>query len=96
MLISEETNPRQAGTVEVLVDASFCPGDGHSVSGTVILLAGGCPVQWESRKQSLMALSTTEAELTALGIRASCLAEALKVGELTLNHRVGTSLWAMV
>ena len=57
--------PRTKGTIEVLVDASFSPGDGHSTSGTVVLLAG-CPVQWESRKQTLMALSTAEAELTAL------------------------------
>ena len=57
--------PRRGGTLEVLVDASFRPGDSHSISGTVILLAG-CPIQWESRKQSLMALSTAEAELTAL------------------------------
>ena len=133
--------PRHAGTVEVLVDASFSPGDSHSVSGTIILLAG-CPVQWESKKQTLMALSTAEAELTAiveglqtgrsvraliqllilkvdleiyndnraavilasgsgggwrtrhLRIRASCLAEALKEGEIILNHRAGTSLWA--
>ena len=49
--------PREKGTVEVLVDASFSPGDGRSISGTIILLAG---------KQSLMALSTAEAELTAL------------------------------
>ena len=57
--------PRKPGTLEVLVDASFSPGDSHSISGTIILLAG-CPVQWESRKQSLMALSTAEAELTSL------------------------------
>ena len=35
--------------------------DGHlrfwCICGTVVLLAG-CPVQWESKKQSLMALST--------------------------------------
>ena len=133
--------PRKKGTVEVLVDASFSPGDSHSVSGTIILVAG-CPVQWESRKQSLMALSTAEAELTALveglqsgrsvtalvtllmdevnleiyndnraaiilasgtgggwrtrhlRIRASCLAEAVKEGELTLSHRAGVALWA--
>lgn len=125
--------PRRNGTLEVLVDASFSPRDSHSISGTVILLAG-CPVQWESKKQSLMALSTAEAELTALveglqagrsvralaelllddvhlgcwlitgsgggwrtrhlHIRASCLAEAVSKGELTLSHRVGTSLWA--
>ena len=146
--VPEDSNPdlkrsqlRHRGTLEVLVDASFSPGDSHSVSGTVILLAG-CPVQWESKKQSLMALSTAEAELTAiveglqagrsvraliellvpkvdleiyndnraavvlasgagggwrtrhLRIRASCLAEALKAGEVSLNHRMGSSLWA--
>eukprot|EP00913_Durusdinium_trenchii_P016583 g15588.t1 len=146
--VPEDTNsdlrwsvPRHSGTLEVLVDASFSPGDSHSVTGTIILLAG-CPVQWESRKQSLMALSTAEAELTAiveglqtgrsvrslvqlftskvdleiyndnraavvlatgagggwrtrhLRIRASCLSEALRAGELTLSHRVGTALWA--
>ena len=133
--------PRHDGTLEVLVAASFSPGDGHSVSGTIILLAG-CPIQWESKKQTLMALSTAEAELTALvdglqtgrsvraliqlitsevdlelyndnraavilasgagggwrtrhlRIRACGLSEALKNGELSLSHRVGTSLWA--
>ena len=29
-----------------------------------------------------------------LRIRAHCLTEALKMGELTLDHRVGASLWA--
>ena len=133
--------PRKRGTIEVLVDASYSPGEAHSVSGTVVLLAG-CPVQWESRKQSLMSLSTAESQLTALveglqtgrsvralvelliedvtlelyndnraavvmasgsgggwrtrhlRIRARCLAEALKLGEVTLSHRMGTSLWA--
>ena len=134
-------HPRKRGTIEVLVDASFSPGEAHSVSGTIVLLAG-CPVQWESRKQSLMSLSTAESELTALveglqtgrsvralielliddvtlelyndnraavvlasgsgggwrtrhlRIRARCLSEALKLGEVTLSHRMGTSLWA--
>lgn len=61
----QRPQPRHAGTLEVLVEASFSPGDGHSVSGTINLLAG-CPVQWEARKQSLMALSTAEAELRAI------------------------------
>ena len=135
------SKPRKPGTIEVLVDASFSPGDSHSVSGTIILLAG-CPIQWESKKQSLMALSTAEAELSALieglqagrsvralielllddvslelyndnraavvlaagtgggwrtrhlRIRAHCLAEAIKMGESSLNHRPGSSLWA--
>ena len=132
---------RGPGTIEVLVDASFRSGDSHSVSGSIILLAG-CPIQWESKKQGLMALSTAEAELSALieglqsgrstralvellleevtlelyndnraavilasgtgggwrtrhlRIRAHCLAEAIKVGEVSLNHRAGSSLWA--
>ena len=61
----KRSQSRHEGTLEVLVDASFCPGDSHSISGTIILLAG-CPIQWESKKQSLMALSTAEAELTAI------------------------------
>eukprot|EP00913_Durusdinium_trenchii_P022880 g21482.t1 len=61
----QRVKPRHSGTLEVLVDASFSPGDGHSISGTIVLLAG-CPIQWESKKQSLMALSTAEAELTAI------------------------------
>ena len=137
----QRVKPRHSGTLEVLVDASFSPGDGHSISGTIVLLAG-CPIQWESKKQSLMALSTAEAELTAivdglqtgrsvraliellnskvdleihndnraaivlgsgsgggwrtrhLRIRASCLTEVVKVGELSLSHRMGSSLWA--
>ena len=48
--------PREAGTLEVLVDASFGVEEQHSVTG-IILLFAGCPVQWESKKQSLVALS---------------------------------------
>ena len=132
---------REAGTLEVLVDASFGVEEQHSVTG-IILLFSGCPVQWESKKQSLAALSTAEAELTAimegaqagrsvrallelfevpismeiyndnraalilaggqgggwrtrhLRIRANCLAEAIREGEFSLTHRVGTRLWA--
>ena len=38
----KRTRPRHSGTLEVLVDASFSPGDGHSISGTRL------DVQWES------------------------------------------------
>ena len=51
--------PRHAGTVEVLVDASFAVEDSHSMTG-IIILQGGAPVHWETRKQSLIALSTAE------------------------------------
>ena len=57
--------PRKSGALEVLVDASFGPSDSHSITGIVVLFAGA-PIQWESHKQTLMALSTAEAELTAL------------------------------
>ena len=53
----QRAQPRHEGTLEVLVDASFSPGDGHSVSGTIILLAG-CPVQWESKKQGFIHRTT--------------------------------------
>lgn len=51
--------------VEILVDASFGPGEEHSITGVVVMMAGA-PVQWESKKQGLISLSTAEAELTAL------------------------------
>ena len=57
--------PRISRTLEVLVDASFGPNDSHNVIDIVVLFAGA-PIQWESQKQMLMALSTAEAELTAL------------------------------
>ena len=57
--------PRQTGTIEVMCDASFAVQDQHSVTGVMILYAGGA-VHWDTRKQSLVALSTAEAELTAL------------------------------
>ena len=53
--------PRHAGTVEVLVDASFAVEDSHSMTG-IIILQGGAPVHWETRKQSLIALSTAESD----------------------------------
>ena len=48
----QRAQPRREGTLEVLVDASFSPGDGHSVSGTVILLAGCAVGVQETRPQS--------------------------------------------
>ena len=70
--------PRRNGTVEVLVDASFGVEDEHSVSGLVVLY-GGVPIQWESKKQGLIALSTAEAELAALmeGVQAGRSVRAL-------------------
>ena len=44
-----------------------------------VVLASGAGGGWRTRH---------------LRIRASCLAESLKVGETTLSHRAGTSLWA--
>jgi hypothetical protein len=47
-------------------DADFggCGNTGRSTSGAVVIYAGGA-VSWLSRKQVTVALSTTEAELTA-------------------------------
>ena len=57
--------PRSKNTMEVLVGASFAPEDQHSISGLVVLFAGS-PIQWDSHKQTLISLSTAEAELNAL------------------------------
>jgi len=47
-------------------DADFAnANDGKSISGYSCLLGGGCAA-WSSKKQSTMALSTTEAEYIAL------------------------------
>ena len=48
---------RSKNTMEALVDASFAPEDMHSISGLVVLYAGS-PIQWDSHKQTLIALST--------------------------------------
>ena len=47
---------RDGSSLEVMVDASFGPGDERSITGIIALFAG-CPVQWECRKQSLVSLS---------------------------------------
>jgi len=50
-------------------DANYAedPRDRKSTSGYTFMLAGG-PIAWKSKKQSLVALSTTEAEYYALGL----------------------------
>ena len=50
-------------------DANYTedPCDRKSTSGYMFMLAGG-PIAWKSKKQSSVALSTTEAEYYALGL----------------------------
>ena len=50
--------------------------DRHSTTGNLFLMAGG-PVSWLSKKQAIVALSTSEAEYVALSVAThtrSCLA----------------------
>lgn len=61
----ERPSLRTEKTVEVLTDSSFAPMGGYSVSGLVILFAGA-PVQWHTQRQTIVALSTAEAELVAM------------------------------
>lgn len=58
--------------LEVFADVSFAPNAGRSVQGIV----AGSPVQWESSRQSCMALSTAEGELYSY-MEASTMAGAI-------------------
>ena len=55
---------RERSVVEIQCDAAYAPGGGKSVTGLVAFYAGA-PVFWASTRQSVMALSTAEAELSA-------------------------------
>ena len=55
---------RNMNLVEIYCDVSYAPQGEKSVQGIVGMVGGGV-VQWESSRQSCMALSTAEAELLA-------------------------------
>jgi len=67
---------RSMQRLEMYADVSFAPQAGRSAQG-IIAMYGGCPVQWESSRQSCCALSTAEAELYSY-VEASTMAEGLK------------------
>ena len=53
---------RSMKRLECYADVSFAPQGGRSVQG-VVAMYGGVPVQWESSRQTCVAMSTAEAEL---------------------------------
>ena len=55
---------RERQTVEIHCDAAFAPAGGKSVTGVVAFYSGS-PVFWCSARQTIMSLSTAEAELSA-------------------------------
>ena len=59
---------RSMDLVEIYCDVSYAPQGEKSVQGIVAMIGGGV-VQWESSRQSCMALSTAEAELLAYSNR---------------------------
>jgi hypothetical protein len=62
--ITYRSNPRGQFDLHAYTDADFAGGalpDGKSTSGYVFFLAGG-PISWQSKRQSVVAISTTEAE----------------------------------
>ena len=69
------------------------PLSSHSRTGYVIMYAG-CPIMWASKMQTLIALSTTEAEYIALStalrdvIHIIQLLDELKQGSFTVNRNV--------
>ena len=57
--------PVREHSLQVFSDASFGPASGKSHQGLVVSW-GGAPIHWESSRQTLVALSTAEAELIAM------------------------------
>jgi hypothetical protein len=58
------SNAKAEFNLHAYTDADFAGGalpDGKSTSGYVFFLAGG-PISWQSKRQSVVAVSTTEAE----------------------------------
>ena len=55
---------RERNLIEVHCDAAFAQGGGKSMTGVVVFHAGA-PVFWASMRQTVMTLSTAEAELSA-------------------------------
>ena len=57
--------PLKEESLQAFSDASFGPASGRSHQGLVVTWAG-CPLHWESSRQTLVSLSTAEAELVAM------------------------------
>ena len=66
---------RSMTRVEVFADVSFAPQSSKSVQG-VIGLYGGAPIQWLSKRQGCLTLSTAESELLSY-IEAMSVADAI-------------------
>ena len=79
--------PRSADGLRIYTDASFAPYGAHSVSG-VVLQYDKCTVVWKSKRQSLVTLSTAEAELCA-GCEGVTLAQSLEALINELDGSVG-------
>ena len=75
-------HPVRENTLQAFSDISFGPSSGRSHQGILVSWAGA-PLQWESSRQTLIALSTAEAELIDL-ITASQAGEAVAalIGEI--------------
>ena len=67
--------PVRSSTLQAYSDASFGPASGRSHQGILVMWAG-CPLHWESSRQTLVSLSTAEAELVGL-VNASQAGEAV-------------------
>ena len=96
-------DPSQQPSLHVLTDSDFasCPYTAKSTSGIVYVIKSGdqhYPVMWQSKKQSSIARSTTEAELIAFAsalfgesLHLHTMLETLtesKVEKLSLNRTI--------
>jgi hypothetical protein len=85
----------QGLTLEAYSDADFssCPDSRKSISGQALLLAGAA-VDWKSKKQPIVAQSTTEAEYVAMAEAAKSVVWTRELlGELGVGGRQATVLY---
>lgn len=75
---SEECAVEGEGAVTAYADASFAEEEDRKSRSGLVLMVCGCAVNWSSRKQGLVTLSSTEAEYVSL-------ADCVREGKAMLN-----------
>lgn len=91
---------QEAKTMRVYTDASFAP-DGGESHGCVIVKVGSSLLAWKSGRQSMVTLSTAEAELLevvegfALGEATAVLVEEASTEVMRMGFTDSQQLWPL-